>query len=282
MSLNKKNVDSGVVTGFGFEWEKFDQSALIPSEHESLFACYFSIFPWACLPADAVGFDMGCGSGRWAKLVIPRVGKLLCVDPSSALEVAKKNLNDFSGCVFVNAAVDDNWADDESMDFGYSLGVLHHIPDTQKGIEACAKKLKKGAPFLLYLYYDFDNKPFWYRFIWRLSDIARQLVSRLPSVPRYWVTQVISLFVYWPFSRIAFFIEKLGLKVANIPLSEYRNRSFYTMRTDALDRFGTRLERRFSREKITEMLQKAGFENIVFSESAPFWCAVGYKCANDC
>ena len=44
------------------------------------------------------------------------------------------------------------------MDFGYSLGVLHHIPDTCAGIKACARLLKRGGPFLVYLYYAFDNR----------------------------------------------------------------------------------------------------------------------------
>ena len=49
------------------------------------------------------------------------------------------------------------------------------------------------------------------------------------------------------------------------------------MRTDALDRFGTRLEQRFTREEIEIMMQDAGLENIEFSNSKPFWVAVGYK-----
>ena len=33
---------------------------------------------------------MGCGSGRWAKVVAPRVGLLNCIEPSSAIKIAKK------------------------------------------------------------------------------------------------------------------------------------------------------------------------------------------------
>ena len=49
------------------------------------------------------------------------------------------------------------------------------------------------------------------------------------------------------------------------------------MRTDALDRFGTRLEQRFSKIEIELMLTEAGFTNICFSDHMPFWCAVGTK-----
>jgi hypothetical protein len=49
------------------------------------------------------------------------------------------------------------------------------------------------------------------------------------------------------------------------------------MRTDALDRFGTRLEKRFTRDEITAMLTRAGFTDIQFSEGMPRWVAVARK-----
>ena len=69
----------------------------------------------------------------------------------------------------------------------------------------------------------------------------------------------------------------LGFDVANSPLSEYRWRSFYSMRNDALDRLGTRIEHRMTRAQIGLMMERAGLSEIRFSESAPFWCAVGRR-----
>jgi hypothetical protein len=42
------------------------------------------------------------------------------------------------------------------------------------------------------------------------------------------------------------------------------------------DRFGTRLEKRFSKIEIEEMIEDCGFERIKFSETS-FWTAVGFK-----
>jgi ubiquinone/menaquinone biosynthesis C-methylase UbiE len=272
-----ENIDEATVKGFGDEWERFDQAALSPQERQRIFDSYFSVFPWHNLTANAIGFDLGCGSGRWAKLVAPRVGTLHCIDPSSALEIAKRNLADNTNCEFHCANVDAIPLIDGSMDFGYSLGVLHHIPDTQSAMTACVKILKPGAPFLVYLYYAFDNRPFWFRGIWKLSEVARYGVSRLPYGLRYFVSQIIAGLVYFPFAKIAYLLEKSGLDVSNFPLSAYRHCTFYTMRTDALDRFGTRLEQRFTKDQIQEMMETAGLENIVFSTEVPYWCAVGTR-----
>jgi hypothetical protein len=163
------------------------------------------------------------------------------------------------------------------MDFGYCLGVLHHVPDTSAGLAACVGKLKPGAPFLLYLYYAFDNRPLWFRSLWRVSDILRKGVSRLPPFVKYAVTLLIAAVLYLPLARLARLVESVGGSVESFPLSYYRDRSFYTMRTDALDRFGTALEQRFTRDEIEEMMMKSGLERIAFSSSPPYWCAVGFR-----
>ena len=271
------NVDEKVVAGFGDEWTRFDQSPLGQAELNRLFDEYFELFPWGDLPENAVGFDMGCGSGRWAKVVAPRVGELHLIDASrAALDVARQKLNDGSNCFFHNATVDKIPLADESCDFGYSLGVLHHIPNTEAGLRNCISKLKKGAPFLLYLYYRFDNRPWWFRAVWKTSDLGRQLVSRSPNRIRSVLSDVLASVVYFPLARTSFLLEKIGLRVDLIPLAQYRNRSFYTMRTDALDRFGTRLEKRFTKDQIRQMMETAGLENIKFSDKI-FWTAVGFK-----
>lgn len=277
-AVSKKNVDESVVADFGREWARFDQSGVRSGELEEQFARYFAVFPWTHIPENAVGFDLGCGSGRWAAFVAPKVGQLHCIDASSsALEVAKRKLSGHSNCVFHQASVHDIPIDRASLDFGYSLGVLHHVPDTLEGLKSCAGLLKTGAPFLVYLYYAFDNRPLWFRGLWKISDLIRRGTSALPSGMKARVCEVMAVLVYWPLARTAAFGERLGLRVDGWPLAAYRDMSFYTMRTDSLDRFGTRLEQRFTRSQIESMLIEAGFRDVRFSTGQPFWCAVGFR-----
>jgi ubiquinone/menaquinone biosynthesis C-methylase UbiE len=272
------NIDNKVVQDFGREWSSFDQSEVSKAELRDIFRRYFSVFPFDKLTDNAEGFDLGCGSGRWAQFISPLVGKLHCIDPSSeALEVSRNNLSAFDNCSFHLASVDEISLSANSMDFGYSLGVLHHIPDTQKGIDVCVNVLKPGAPLLLYLYYSFDNRPIWYKWLWRLSDMFRKVISILPYKLKYFLCQMIAILVYYPIAKTVLLIEKSGINPNKFPLAAYRGKSLYTMRTDALDRFATRLEKRFTQKKIREMMIVAGLENIVFSNKEPYWCAVGYK-----
>jgi SAM-dependent methyltransferase len=271
------NLDPKTVASFGDEWSRFDQTGMTAEEAQKVFGEYFAVFPWELLAPDAEGFDMGCGSGRWARWVAPRVGRLHCIDPSAAVEVARANLAGAKNVEFHRASVDESGLPPESQDFGYSLGVLHHVPDTAAAIRSCVDLLKPGAPLLLYLYYAFDNRPAWFRALWRVSDGFRRIVHRLPAGLKHAVTDAIAAGVYWPLARLSSTLENLGVGVQGIPLSYYRNHTFYTMRTDARDRFGTPLEQRFTRNEIEAMMRDAGLVDIRFSEAAPFWCAVGVK-----
>ncbi|MDQ3632379.1 MAG: class I SAM-dependent methyltransferase [Actinomycetota bacterium] len=279
MSLGR-NLHEATVEGFGEEWSTFDQMRLDGAEREKLFGEYFAVFPWNELPEDAVGADIGCGSGRWARLVVSRVGALTCVDASNAaLAVAREALADASNCSFAHASVDNLPFEPASLDFAYSLGVLHHVPDTRGALRACAQVLKPGAPFLVYLYYALDGRPRWYRALWKASDVVRRCVSRLPHRLRLAVSAIAAVAVYMPLARAAKVTARLGRNADGMPLAYYRDRSFYTMRTDAYDRLGTQLEQRFTREEIQRMLADAGFVEVEFSDSPPFWCAVGRRAA---
>lgn len=271
------NLDAKTVASFGDEWSRFDQSGMTETEAQKVFNEYFAVFPWSHLPAGAEGFDMGCGSGRWARFVAPRVGRLNCIDPSAAIDVARRTLTGHANVAFHKASVDAPGLVPGSQDFGYSLGVLHHVPDTAAAIRSCVTLLKPGAPLLLYLYYAFDNRSMLFRALWRLSDWGRRVIHRLPPGLKHVTTDTIAALVYWPLARFSGALERLRLPVHGIPLSFYRDHTFYTMRTDARDRFGTPLEQRFTRVQIAQMMKDAGLVDVKFSNGAPYWCVMGVR-----
>jgi ubiquinone/menaquinone biosynthesis C-methylase UbiE len=278
---SNNNLDLRVARGFGREWSTFRQDSdhLSQQQRQAIFDDYFRIFPWHLLPSGGgVGLDVGCGTGRWSVLVAPRVQHLHLLDPSAeALDVAKQNLRDMNNVSYHLHSVATIPLPSQSLDFAFSLGVLHHVPDTEAALAAIADKLKPNAPFLIYLYYALDNRPIWYRLLWRITDVMRFAVSRLPHTLRLAFSQIIAALIYWPLARVARLMSRYGRSSAALPLAYYADKSFYVMRTDAYDRFCTRLEKRFRRSDIERMLMHAGFKDVAFSNAPPFWCAVGIK-----
>tara|TARA_B100000959_G_C14955483_1_gene613527 strand:- start:139 stop:303 length:165 start_codon:yes stop_codon:yes gene_type:complete len=49
------------------------------------------------------------------------------------------------------------------------------------------------------------------------------------------------------------------------------------MRNDSLDRFGTRLEKRYSKEEVRCLLEETGLEKVQFADGPPWWVAVGWR-----
>ena len=160
-----------------------------------------------------------------------------------------------------------------SLDLAMSLGVLHHIPDTGLAIMDVASKIKSGGVFLCYLYYKLENKPSYYRGLFWTSNSLRWVISRLPYALRKLIAHVIAALIYLPLARTAKLLSSKGKNVSNFPLHHYANMPFVMLQNDALDRFGTRLEQRFSKKEITEMLGSAGFDlsTLKFSDGEPFW-----------
>jgi SAM-dependent methyltransferase len=216
------NIDTLTVQDFGEEWHAFDQSDFPEAEARTVFDAYFEPFRWDLVDSSSVGFDMGCGSASWAKLLSPRDGHLHCIDPSAALDVAKRNLTDLTNISFLDAAADPAPLLPASMDFGISLGVLHHVPDPTAAIKSCAAMLKPGAPLLLYPHYRFDNQPHWYRLLWEASELGRRVISRLPRGLRIAMTSLIAALVYWPLAHLARVCTALDLNVNSLPLTATR------------------------------------------------------------
>lgn len=272
-----ENIDASVVRSFGEEWGKFavhnDESV------RELRKEYFDIIDETMVNKNTYMIDIGCGSGRWTDYFVDKAGFIEAIDPSEAVYIADKMLGHQNNVRISQASVDTiPWAD-ETFDFGMSIGVLHHIPDTKKALIDCVKKIKKGGHFYVYLYYRFDNRGFLFKAVFYLSNLLRIVISRLPAGIKKFACEVMAILIYWPFSRFAGLLHKLGLhKLAKkIPLEPYHNKPFYNLRNDSLDRFGTKLEQRFLRSEIEAMMQEAGLTNIRFGEQSAFWHAVGKK-----
>jgi len=274
---NHQNIDLKTVESFGQEWSKFANFSKI--EIEDIGNDYFDIVPWQKLGDSPQALDVGCGTGRWASYVSGMVAKVEAIDPSEAVWSAVKLLKDKPNVRISIADVDRIPFEKESFDFVYSLGVLHHIPDTEKAMKSCVKMVKKGGYFLVYLYYNLDNRGVLFRFIFQLSNVLRWTISKLPSGLKKLICDILAIMVYCPLVGTSILLHSIGLKKLSnkTPLSYYKKTSFNVIRNDSLDRFGTPLEQRFSKEEIRTMMLKAGLDNIVFSEHQPYWHAIGQK-----
>ena len=271
-----ENLDQGVIDGFGHEWAAFDYAESETAEAlDAQFAAYCAPLDLAQFdPANSVAGDFGAGSGRWSSRLAPYFSLVYALEPSDgASTVLKKKFADDPKIVVLQETVGVNSIPVGSLDLAMSLGVLHHIPDTALAIKDVTRSIKPGGLFLCYLYYSLENKPTYYRLIFKGVNLVRRVISASPQRVRRLSATIIAGLVYWPLARLSKVLSKLGRNTSNLPLHHYADMPFVMLANDALDRFGTSLEQRFSKAEITEMLRAADFDltTLKFSEIEPFW-----------
>ena len=270
------NIDNEVVDHFGKEWAKYNYLNGIASEAlDEQFSAYMEPIDLSKYnEKTSIAADFGAGSGRWTERLKPYFHKIYAVEPSvAAVQVMNEKFSKDSKIRVLHEDVEKNSIPESSIDLAISLGVLHHIPDTYQAILDVSKKIKSGGTFLCYLYYKIEDKPFYYRAIFKIVNVFRFSISRMPHAMRMFIAKLIAFSIYLPLARFSKFLLKGGKDVSNIPLHHYAEMPFVMLENDALDRFGTRLEQRFNKGDIKKMLESANFDlnTLKFSEAEPFW-----------
>lgn len=249
---------------FSREWEQYHE--ILP-EHHAEFEAYFDLIPRAELKNARV-CDLGCGNGRWSYFLKNWCRELVLVDFSDAIFVARKNLAGAPHCLFFKGDLQCLPFANNFCDFLFSLGVLHHLPTP------CLheiSKIKKYAPrLLIYLYYNLDNRPWYFRSALALVTDIRAIVSRIRNKPFRKIFAITAAYLlYMPFIVWGHLFNTIRLG-KYIPLYEaYKHKSMKRIEQDVYDRFFTRIEQRVSRQDIME-LQKE-FSEVHISAHPPYY-----------
>jgi SAM-dependent methyltransferase len=268
--------DNPIIAGFDDEWSRFADVGT--EDHRDVFAMYFDVLPVTRLAENQTVLDAGCGAGRWAFEVSKRGPRVIAVDLGRSVEVARAN-TDPERVDCVQADLQSLPLGAATVDWAYSLGVLHHTHAPGRALANIVNAVRPGGLVVLYLYYALDQRGPLYRALFAAADVLRRVFSRQPRVVVRAFAALIASVVYWPLARSAALIERAGRRrlATRLPLAFYRHLSYGTMLNDSLDRFGTRLERRFSRSEMIALMHDAGLVDIELSASPPFWHGVGTK-----
>lgn len=260
----RRGTEEDVRRSFTEEWESYRE--ILP-EHDREFAAYFDLVKLTDL-TSAVAIDLGCGSGRWSLKLAEFCGAVVLVDFSDAIFVAKDNLSGVDNAVFFRGDVSDLPFRDSSVDFLFSLGVLHHLD--QPCLPVARKLMNLGPTGLFYLYYALDNRPWYFKPLLHSVTAARSVLGRVESEhARRRISRALAWVVYRPMVSLGHVVHFLSPRIA-IPLYEtYRGKSINRIEQDAYDRFFTSIEQRVSKEEIESAFPPEW--QVEISASEPFW-----------
>lgn len=156
---------------FSYEWKKFP---LLYQEYEKQF------LGWIDLPKeffkDKFVLDAGCGTGRHVHYAANYGVKLVIgIDLGESVEVAYKNNQDKNNVHIVQADIYYPPFKDETFDYAYSIGVLHHLPNPEKGFRKIIPLLIKNGHISIWVYGKEGNG------LLKIMDpIRKHFISKLP------------------------------------------------------------------------------------------------------
>lgn len=133
---------------FGYEWLRYRVE--LPEEERTIFLAETQTPPSEF--KNRLVLDAGCGMGRFTRIAAELGGEVVALDLSPAVQALSSQAENFPHLHPVRGDLLQPPFRAQSFDLIYSLGVLHHTPDTRTALHALAPLLKPGGTIAFWVY----------------------------------------------------------------------------------------------------------------------------------
>lgn len=194
--------------------------------------------------------DIGIGSGRISKNLLKfKPSKLIAVEPSEAINIAKENIKSDNIEYFKLKAQDVNFIGE--FDYVFALCVIHHIPEYKEVLKKMEQSLKPDGKFVAWVY----GKEGMEFYIFMLKNL-RRITSIMPDYVLRKFSQFLALLTY-PYG---FLCKFLPLPLKKYFVTMFNNFSLKHKSYVIFDQFNPSFYKYFSEKELRETLDDAGFK----------------------
>ncbi len=292
---------AGYTSSFSFEWRHWRRTQFDTESRKTSQSTFEASTGWRPENLDGkLVLDAGCGAGRHMDLVARAGSQVVGVDLSQAIEVAQENLGHLPNCHFVQADLLRLPFPRATFDYIYSIGVLHHTPDTRKGFLGLVGLVKPGGEMAVWVYprqrlaetFDYFPgrvnevlshdvhyrltpraqklvRPFARQLDWIMetsSTLQRLLTARLPAPWLYRLCHV-AIPLYYLYRIPLFYPLRLMTKIAMDPDPEWRV-------LDTFDWYSPKYQWKHTFREVCGWFEEAGFGQIAILPRPVAVCGV--------
>jgi SAM-dependent methyltransferase len=269
--MSQKHSDqSKTIRDFGNQWQIHGELRQSFWTSDEMFRSHFpKNFNLKNLEGKEI-LEIGSGSGRILHMISKYKPKNLTgIEPSTGFLNLVKNTKSIPNLKLVNKTGAE--FKEHSLDYIFSLGVIHHIPDPDPVITNAFNSLKPGGILIVWVYGKENN-----RLYITAQNIIRKITKLLPDI----IVDRISYFLSF---IVDFYAKIANLLSFNLPLTAYltnvygpcdRNEKKYII----FDQLNPDYAKYYRKQEVQELFIRAGFQNPqLFHRHGYSWTAIGIK-----
>ncbi len=257
------------IADFGDQWRRFsDNSGFFGSP--ALFDDVFGPLVDRLAIAGTRVADLGAGAGRFVNVLIDAGAEaVVAIEPSAAFDVLRQNTAVHGDRITYLQTPGDAIPAGLDLDYVFSIGVLHHIPDPAPVVRAALSALRRGGTIAIWLYGREGNAAYLC-----LAFPLRVITSRLPHPMLWAVTCTLDplLLCYAALCR-----------VAPLPLHEYMRDVVGRLSGDkrrlvVYDQLNPAYARYYTKAEAISLLEDAGFVDVrTYHRHGYSWALTGRR-----
>jgi len=213
--------------------------------------------------------EIGSGASRIVNMLISAgVKHVIAVEPSDSFEVLCQNIKEPDKVTCLKLMGDQLPAYGD-LDYIFSIGVLHHIPDPKPVVEAACRALRPEGNFFVWLYGKEENE-----FYLALIKPLRILTRKLPHL----VLASLVLLIYHPLNLYIRLCHRFPLPLREYLLSIFEKMSPEKRKLIIYDQLNPAYAKYYSRQEAIKLLEDGGFVNVrIHHRHGYSWTVIGTK-----
>jgi SAM-dependent methyltransferase len=260
------------IADFGDQWTRYTDNDGHYGSVELLADMFGPLLPLSDLRGRRVA-EIGSGTGRIVRMLLAAgVERVLALEPSRAVEVLRRNVQDATPRVEVLAARGEDLPAGLDLDLVVSIGVLHHIPDPDPVVRAAWRALRPGGRMLVWVYGREGNRL-------AVTAIAalRGITTRLPHgmLAPLAAAVTAALELYIPLCRLAPVLP-LADYMRNV-LGRFSRRKRYLV---VYDQLRPAYAKYYTQAEARSLLERAGFVDVKLHHRRSYsWTVHGRRAA---
>lgn len=258
---------------FGFQWVNFSQMSCDFREN---FLNYINPVTPDFFKGK-LGLDAGCGFGRHIYNAALFGAKMVGMDFSNAIESSRRNTRMLKDVYLVKGDIYNPPLTENAFDFVYCIGVLHHLPDPEKGFCSLLRLVKNDGSIFIWVYSDSR------KLINKLLECVRIFTTRMPLALLKIICFILAMLDYLVicffklFSKTGFlnkFLNRITFRRVKI----YMRYPFQVIFADWFDRLSAPIRFYYNENDLKGWAKRAGLKKVVISPTGNYgWRLYGEK-----